>query len=290
MTELLIRDLSETLITSETEEEFVQRRQQENREIFYHQGRYWEELRSGFYQPIHLLARLKGKQATKPRSLCWGFRSALSEGERKKANGSIPVHLLSNISDYDLLSLPRKRRNKVRKSRKKTRIVEITNPSLLKEQGYEVMVSALKRAAYRELPSKSGYIASLPNYSIPKHRLILGGLIDEKLGGYIEGHAIDGTAYIQNVHISSEALSSEVGTGLIFEFVQVCIRSGNIHEIVYGQHSREDAKLCVFKEGMGFPVQHIPAKVKINPVIGKIINWRRPDSYYRLAGSLSSYN
>lgn len=287
MNDSLIKDLSETLITSETEAELAKRRQQENKEVFYHQGRYWEELRSGFYQPIHLLARLKEKQATKPKSLCWGFRSALVEHDKIDANGSIAVHLLSDISEYDLQSLSSNRRNHVRRCRKRAKIVQIIGSELLQEQGYQVMASALKRAAYKDVPSKNDYDARFTGDLIPKTRLILGGLIDGKLGGYIEGYAIDGTAYIQDIHISTEALSSYIGTGLVFEFVQVCIRSGNIQEIVYGQHSREDSKLCVFKEGMGFPAKHVPAKVEINPVIGKLINWRRPDSFYRLAGSVS---
>ena len=92
MNDLLTENLSEAVLISETEEEFARRRKQGNGKIFHHQGRYWEELRSGFYQPIHLLARLKGKEATKPKLLCWGFRSALSEGDRINVNGSIPVH------------------------------------------------------------------------------------------------------------------------------------------------------------------------------------------------------
>ena len=284
MSNLQTRDLSKAVITSMTEVEFAEWRKKDNARLIYHQGRYWEELRSGFYQPIHLLARLDNKQATKPKLLCWGFRSALTKNDAIAANGSIPVNLLSDVSGYDLLSLPSKRRNQVRKSRKKVKIGELTDSSLLKQQGYEVIVSALKRTAHKQAPTKDDYIAELANYFIPKRRLILGGLIGDRLGGYIEGHAIEGTAYIQNIYIASEALSTDVGSGLVFEFVQVCIRSGNIQEIVYGQHSREDTKLCRYKEGMGFPTKHIPAKVKINPVIRKLIQWRLPHSYYRLAG------
>ena len=284
MSDLQIRDLSEALITSETEEEFAKLRKKGNKRFVYHQGRYWAELSSGFYQPIHLLSRLEDKQATQPKFICWGFRSALSEQDQKAANGSIAVHLLSDISHYDLQSLSSKRRNHVRRCRKRAKIVQIIGSQLLQEQGYEVITSALKRTAYRDVPSKNDYVASFTSNLIPKNRLVLGGLIENKLGGYLEGYAIDGTAYIQNIHIATEALPSNIGTGLVFDFVQVCIRSGNIHEIVYGQHSREDSKLCVFKEGMGFPAKHIPAKVKINPVIGKFINWRRPHSYYRLTG------
>lgn len=281
---LQMRDISEAVINSMTEAEYVEWRKKANTKLVYHQNRYWEELRSGFYQPVHLLARLSERQATRPKLSCWGFRSALARNDLAAANGSIPVHLLTNISDYNLQSLPSKRRNHVRRCRKRAKIMELTDSTILKKYGYEVVVSALKRAKYKNPPQKDKYIESLTNYVSPCRRLILAGIVEDKLGGYMECHAIDGTAYIQNVYIASEALPSNIGTGLVFDFVQICIRSGGINEIVYGQHSREDERLCIFKQGMGFPAVHVPAKVQINSIIGKFIQWRSPHSYYRLTG------
>lgn len=280
----MFKEVSEVSIFSMTEEEFANWRQKEGASIIFHQGRHWEKFRPGFYQPIHLIASLTAKQATRPTLFCWGFRAALSKSDEGFANGAIPVHLLSDIQNYDLESLSSNRRNHVRRSRKRAEIVELIDPLLLQEQGYEVLVSALTRGSYKAVPSKDEYIASISNYIIPKRRLILAGLIEGKLGGYIEAHAVEGTAYIQSVYVATEALSTYIGTGLVFDFVQVCRRSGKINQIVYGQHSREDEALCVFKDGMRFPVKHIPAKVQINPVMDNFIRWRTPDSYYRLTG------
>lgn len=82
----------------------------------------------------------------------------------------------------------------------------------------------------------------------------------------------------------TEVLTTNITTGLVVDFVQVCRRSGEISEVVYGLHSREDFLLCQFKEGLGFPVKHLPTKVMMNMVIGKIIQWRWPHKYYRLTG------
>jgi hypothetical protein len=285
MNDSQMRDVSEAVLTSMTEEECANWRHQQLAHIVYHRGRYWEEIRSGFYQPIHWLARLSAKQATRPVQLCWGFRGALHEDEAVAANGSMPVHLLSNIESYDLQNFSSKRRFHIRKCRKLVKIVEVVSPTLLQEQGYKVVLSAITRTAYSKAPAKEDYLKSLAHdYITPRHRLILAGLIDAKLGGYLTAYAVNGTAYIEHVYIATEALPTSIGSGLIFEFVQICRRS-KIHEVAYGQHSREDRALCVFKEGMGFPVKHIPTKVCMNPIIGQFIHWYRPHAYYRLTGS-----
>jgi hypothetical protein len=116
------------------------------------------------------------------------------------------------------------------------------------------------------------------------HHLTLVGLIDGKLGGYTSGYAVNNTAYLSSLFVTTEALTTNITTGLTFDFVQVCRRSGKISEVVYGLHSREAFSLCQFKEGLGYPVSYIPAKVKMNVVIGKIIQWWKPHKYYRLTG------
>lgn len=284
MGELQIQDVSEAVLASMTEEEFANWQRQQGMRFICHRGRYWEELRPGFYQPIHLLARLSAEQATRPAPLCWGFRSALCEDDVGAANGSIPIHLLSNFKGYDLQSLPSHRRNHVRKCRKRVKLVQLINSALLQEQGYEVVCSAIARTAHSTVPQPESYQASLVDYISPGHRLVLAGLIDCKLGGYITGYAVSGTAYIENVYIATEALPTSIGSGLIFEFMQACYRCGAIREVVYGQHSREDQSLCLFKEEMGFPVKLIPGKIRVNPIIAQYMRWRYPHKYYRLTG------
>jgi hypothetical protein len=279
-----MHDVSEVLLTSITEEQFATWKKQERTHVIFYRDRYWEELRKGFYQPIHLLARLSADRAKRPTPWCWGYRAALCEDDAAAANGSVAVHLLSNVQDYDIQTLFRKRRTHLRKCLKLVKIVRLTGPYILQKQGYEVLRSALKRTKHVSPPPKKDYLDGLTTYTTNEHRLVLVGIIDDRLGGYVDGHAIDGTAYINNVYIATEALPTSIGTGLIFEFVQACRRSGAIHEVVYGQHSREDPALCQFKEAMGFPVKHIPAKVMITPIIKEYLRRYRPHPYYRLTG------
>lgn len=282
MSEEQTGDIAEALIASMTEEEFASWHRSTGTHVICHRGRYWRETAFGFYEPLHWMARLSAKHATRPALLCWGFRTALCKNDTAAANGSMPIQLLTNVHGYDFQSLGSNRRNHLRRCYKRARIIQLTDLALLQEQGYEVLLSSSKRTAYEKAPSKEDYLASLPAYTTLGW-LVLAGLIDGKLGGYLSGYAVSGTAYIQDVRIATEAFSSYVGIGLVFEFVQAC-RRGDIHEVVYGLHSREDSALCVFKEGMGFPVKHIPTKVEMNPIIRKFIRWQYPHKYYRLTG------
>ncbi|WP_414571153.1 GNAT family N-acetyltransferase [Nostoc sp. CCY 9925] len=279
-----MRDVSAAVLTSMTEEECADWYRKRGTHVIRHRDRYWKETIRGFYQPLHWLARLSVQEANSPTPLSWGFQTTLSEVDAIAANASMPIHWLPNLENYDFQSMTSNRRNQLRKCYKRVNIVHLDKPTLLQQQGYEVFMSALKRTAYRQIPAKKDYLRGLAGRTNPERRLILAGVNGEQLLGYITGHAVNSTAYIDEVIIASEALSTNIGTGLLFEFAQVCRRSGLIRELVNGLHSREDENLCVFKEGMGFQVKHIPAKVQMNPIIEQFIQWRYPHKYYRLVG------
>ncbi|BAY74798.1 hypothetical protein NIES25_12140 [Nostoc linckia NIES-25] len=279
-----MRDVSEALLTSMTEEEFARWRCQEGANVVFHRGCYWEERRFGFYQPIHLLTRLQIEQATRPMQLCWGFLASLCEDDAVSANGSIPIHLLSNIQNYDLYSVNKNSRQNIRKNRHLFNIVELTDTQLLQEQGYDVFLSATTRTRWQSSLSREKYLVKLVDYVVPKRRLIIAGLNNTKLCGYITGYAINGTAYGEDLYISTEASEYNLNRILLFEFVQICRRSRGIDEFAIGQHWREKPGVVEFKKGMGFPIVYIPAKVQINPAVEQFIRWKYPHQYYRLTG------
>ena len=89
-------EISEAVIIPISIEELADMRRGQGARIIAHNGCYWEEIKRGFYQPVHLLARLNIEQATPPAQFCWGYRAALSDDYASNANGTIPVHLLTN--------------------------------------------------------------------------------------------------------------------------------------------------------------------------------------------------
>jgi hypothetical protein len=267
-----------------TEDAFAKWLRERGARLVSHRGRWWKRSLRGFYEPVHWLARLTCDEATAPAVSRWGFRANLDDAFASSANGSIPLFWLPDLAGYDEHRLSSNRRNQLRRCRKRVQIVELSDPDLLRDQGYEVCASSLSRTAYRQVPPREAYLHDVAADVHCGRRLVLAGLVDERLAGYVIGYAVDGIAYLDDVTISTEAMSSYMGIGLHFEFAQACRRSSGITMLVHGLHSREDAPLCTFKVGMGFAVRHVPTRVRINPLAGSVIRRRYPDKYYRLTG------
>jgi hypothetical protein len=278
------RDASQAVVRILTEAELAGWRQAKGKRLVRHRGRWWEEVRPGFYHAIHWMARQRRCEAERPQTLCWGFRTTLHDADAAAANGWLPVHLLAEPASYDFETLPSKLRNKLRKCMRSNEIIQVTEPALLRDQGYEVRCSVTERLGIWKPPLKEQYVDGLDQYVGDPRRMILAGVSKGRLGGYLDAFAVDGTAYIDHVYISSSALSTEVGTGLVFEFIQACRRSGSIHEIVYGLDVPSDQSLKQYKVKMGFPVVRIPVRFWLLWPAGPLISWWRPEVYYRLSG------
>jgi hypothetical protein len=219
-----------------------------------------------------------------PTAACWGFHACLRENDAARANAALPAHVVSDLGSFDEERLPASRRYKLRKARRQVHMVELTGPALLREQGYEILVSARTRTRYGTVPSREKYLAGVDRFGEPARGIVLAGLIDGRLAGYITGYAVDGTAYVGDVMIATEAMSTQLSTGLTLEFIYACRRSGKVRELVHGWHAREDEGLCRYKAWLGLPVERIPSRVAMLPGIGPFIRHRKPHSYYRLTG------
>ncbi len=284
MANRIYRDAGEAVMTSLSETQLAQWLREQGASVLEHRGRYWKAFPNGFYRSLHWMSRMRTKEAERPSPLCWGFRTALAAGDSGAANSSIPVNLLTDLAGYDLSCLSPRRRTKIRSCLKKVRMVEVLRPDLILKQGYAVYLSAQERHGYGRRLSPQRFRQHVMQYFNPRRGMIFAGLIGERLGGFIETDAVEGTAYIKGVHIASEALSSNLGTGLLYELLQVFAQSGNIREVVHGLHTSENASLSEFKSGMGFSVVYVPSRVWFAPMMGQAIRWLRPHAYYRLTG------
>jgi hypothetical protein len=280
-----VRDSSTALFRVLTEKELAERRRREGALVIHHGGHYWEQTGApGFFQPVHLLARLTPEEATRPTPLSWGYRAALTPDASQAANGKVPVVRLPDVASYDLPRLSSNRRNKIRKCQRLVQIVQVTGPTLLVEQGYDVVIDALSRTQHKKLPTRERYLSDIQNYFRGNHWCVLAGLIDGKLGGYLDGYVVDGIAYGLNAYYASWALPTNISTGLVFEFAQVCRRLGGVHTVVGGLDAREAPQLGQFKDDMGFIVDPVPIKWDMNMLAETFIRWQRPHTFYRLTG------
>ncbi|HYO58408.1 hypothetical protein [Archangium sp.] len=285
MSDPQVRDSSAATFAVLTERELAGRRRNEGVRVIQYGGHYWEQTGApGFFQPVHLLARLTPEEVTRPTPLSWGYRAALTSETAVAANGKVPVVRIPNLGSYDLNSLSSNRKNKLRKCQRLVRIVQLTGPALLMEQGYETVIDALSRTRHRKPPSRERYVTELRKYFQGDHWCVLAGLIDGKLGGYLDGYVVDGIAYGLRAYYSTWALPTNISTGLVFEFAQICRRLENVQTLVGGLHSREAPRLGQFKDDLGFVVDHIPIKWNMNLLARTFIRRHRPHVYYRLTG------
>lgn len=278
------RSSSEAALRILTEDELAAWRQTKGMRLVRRRGRWWEQVKPGFYQAIHWMARQRQDEIERPTAFCWGFRTTLHDEDAAAANGWLPVHVLFDLDRYDFETIPSKLRNKLRKCWKTNEIVEVIEPTVLRDQGYEVRCSVYQRTGMWPPPLREEYVAGLNEYMGNSCRLVLAGLAGGRLNGYLDGFAVDGTAYIDHLYVRSDALRTEVGTGLVFEFVQACRRSGLVREIAYGLDVPSDQSLKQYKEKMGFPVVKIPTRHWLLRPARVFIRYWNPEVYYRLTG------
>lgn len=247
-------------------------------------GRYWRATFPGFYEPVHLVGPMRAAQVRRPSLLCWGYRAALSEQDAHSASGSMPVHLLTDFEHYteDLLSHGRK--EDLRKSKGQVEFVRLRDPALLMEQGYGVFTSAKRRLGYRRPIAETAYLRAAQRRAADRRMLMIAGLVDGRLGGYMESYAVDGVLYIDRSYVATEVVHTGISTGLHMETFGTCTQAGTIHTVVSGLHRLENAGLCSFKKSLGFRVVQVPARVVIPAPIRVAIKSVRPATHYRLMG------
>jgi hypothetical protein len=269
-----------------SEAELASVRAAEGARVVLHEGRYWRRTHPGFYEPVHLLARMHAHEASRPSRLCWGYRAALIDEDVSQANCSIPIYLLADGRDFSERSLSRNRRGDLRKCRRDVDLQVLREPSLLLEQGHGVFMSAAHRLGYWKFLTEAEYRRQVERRSGHGRRQIVAGLIDGKLAGYLDAFAIDGILYPEQIFIATDALTTGIGTGLYVATIETALRSGGIREICNGLHTPEDPNLCHFKESLGFHIVRIPARSVVPAPIRAVIRARRPATYYRLTGEM----
>lgn len=243
----------------------------------------WVESRPGFFEPVHLLARIPAAVAARPTLACWGFRATVRDEDSGRSNGDVPLHVLE-LAGYDLDgALSPRRRSKLRKSRREASFVQLGDAALLRSEGYELYRSHLGRTKHRRVPSHAQYLATVERLFMAGD-LVIAALVGDRLGGYVHGNAVDGVGYLEDVVVGSEFLPHQLGLGLNAEFILACRRTAGVHTLVHGLHAREDPGLDEFKAGLGIRVARIPARIGLPWPVRAYLRARRPHVYYRLTG------
>jgi len=278
--------LKESKIIPANIEEFADWKKSLGHKIILKNGIYWEELKSGFFQPIHLLMRLNKSQIKSPSMLKWGMRSALKEEDKNYANGLILYNTFEEFKNFDFNYFSTNRRHNIRKCFKRVDIVELKDAQLLKEQGYDVVCSSLKRTRHRKIPNRDEYLNECIAYinNGDNSRMVLAGFVNGKLGGYMESCSVDGIVYLLTMYLATDALKHCICPGLLYTFYMICQNSDQVKEMVTGLPVCNDENLNIFKKSMGQTIKSVPSWYKILSPIKEILKIKYPDKYYRLTG------
>ena len=280
-----MRPASEAIVRPLSEEALAAWRAERGERVVEREGRYWRMSRPGFWEPIHWLGRLRADEARRP-APCFGYRAVVREADSHVATGALAAHVLGPVAEWGPHLLSKNRRYRLRKAARLAELVELTDATLLEEEGHDVVVSSLARTGAGRPPSRDAYVRSLARDGIGGPLTFLAGLVDGRLAGYIGGWAVGETAYFQRLHIRTDALATQVGTALVFAFVEACRRGGEVREVVNGLHAPEDESLTSYKEAIGFAVRRYPARVWFVPGAIPLLRRLRPHVAYRLTGQL----
>jgi hypothetical protein len=258
----------------------------EGARVVAHDDRYWYMTHPGFFEPVHLLARMHACEARRPSPLCWGYRAALCEDDASCADSVLPLYMLPDAPAFSECTLSRNRRCDLRKCRREVDLRVLRGPELLLEQGHGVFMSAVRRLGYWTPVSEAEYRRRIERRFAHGRRQVVAGLVDGRLAGYLDAFVVDGILYPEQIFIASEALRTGIGTGLYVATIESALRSGTVREVCNGLHTPEDPNLCHFKESLGFHVVRFPAHSAIPAPIRAIVRRRRPGTYYHLTGEL----
>lgn len=257
-------------------------------------GRYWQEITPGFFDGLHWLSRHAIREVGRPEMRCWGYRAALLEEEASSANGAIPVHLLTNLRDFTMDSVPSKSlRGTLRRFHREgdTRLVHVTDHRILADQGYDVMMSALIRIQREsKAPSREVYLENVERLMRESGWLVVAGVKDDTLLGYMTSWSVGRTAYLHELFVRSEALNSALSAALYVASAQVYRMCGDVDEVCAGLHLPEKPSLGLFKERLGFTLARAPSRVFLPWPASVFMRLCLSEKHYRLTGRPCSSN
>ena len=269
------------------EADFAAMRAREGDAVVARPGGHWRSAYPGFYEPVHLLARLPAAEVRPPARLCWGYRAALRAEDAHLANAALPVHVLEDVERFDESRISRNRRADLRRCGRLVELVRLETPGLLLEQGHAVFMSAVERLGHWRALSVGAYREEVRRRTAHGRRRFVAGLVDGRLRGYLDSYVVDGVLYTDQIFVASDAVRTGIGTGLYLETIRGAVREGGIHLVCNGLHRPEDPGLCRFKQTLGFRVAALAARAEIAAPIRAYLRARRPATYYRLTGDAS---
>lgn len=281
-------DAQATTVSPFTEEELAAFLADRGSRIFRSSsGRYWKQARRGFWVGTHWLCRFTLAQIRDRPLTSWGCRVALVDEDVARANAAIPLYLVRDATQYDEKSLSPRMARYVRAFRKQgIQIVRLTDMRMIEDQGYAVYESwcARIRCDATRLKTRQDYLEQMRRQIRSASWVVLAGIRDDVLLGYMASWSVNDSAYLEDLHVHSDAMDTHLSAALYFDSIRVFGASGKIREVCCGPDTPEAGDLYTFKLRVGFELVFLPSRVVLPPLARPLIRRMYPATYYRLVG------
>jgi hypothetical protein len=254
-----------------------------DRRIVFHQGRYWAD-HWGFYRLLHFAATMPADRLVRPSRTCWAFHALLPDSDAKHANAWYPLHLIRDLSAFDESALHVTARKELRRCRAALRVIRVSDPDLLREQGWAIFSQEARRIQMDTEITESAYLAGADSLVTDTRKLIFGVMDGDKLLAYLETFAVEDTAYLVQSHLSDEGLSRHISGYLAFEATGFYRRSGQVRQVCDGVPVPERMGISDFKKRWGMPIVLMPARFWSLKPCRALLKAARPGAYASAVG------
>jgi hypothetical protein len=266
-----------------TEEELAGWLREKGRRVVFSRGRFWVN-HWGFYRLLHFAATMPAGLVDRPGPTCWAAHALLPDDEAARANASSPLHLVRDLASFDEHSLGSTARKQLRRSRAGLRLVRVSDPDLLRGQGWPVFSQNARRLGLDTKVTQKQYLAGAESLVTDPRRLTLAAMDGDRLLAYLETYAVGGTAYLDEIRLSDESQSRQVSGFLHYEACQVYRRSGLVTQVCAGPPLPERLGVSEFKRRWGIPIVMMPAWFWSPAPFRELLKVARPGAYYRATG------
>lgn len=232
------------------------------------------------WQPVDLLrpvGSLPPRRMTLPSLGCL----ALSPS---RGRTTLPIAVIPDVQSYDRSRLSTGRRKTLRSVRHRWAAEILDDPSVLLEQGFDVIANGAARTGQILDASADAFRRRIRREWEHGPGVTVTVSQSGRLGGFVSAHAIGTRGYFDTVAIHDWALPDGPGTLLYWKTIEA-LRELGVQEIVTGWWTPELPSLAAFKRSMGVRIEHRPAETRIKSVLLAAARVGRPATYRRLGGT-----
>jgi hypothetical protein len=270
-----------------TVEQIVQAETKVESEFHFASGVWWRKVKPFFYVPADMMMRISPAAAVpKPWLALGGYYHLVPYGEG--TNGAVVANEISNLEDYSLDSVKKKKKTRIQRALATLRIQRVTDLQDLLNDGYRIYRDWDSRTPdVRVRRSDSERFKEWITLSLAHpHLVILGAYCEDRLIAFLMARAAGGTANIEKSFSLSEFNHQSPMTALTYAYVKICANSPGVHRAWSGLRSMKES-LEQYKAELGFQHVSYPAFIHLRPPIRPLVRWLMPVEYNRLMGHYS---